>query len=126
MDLVGLAFENFDAIGRYRESERGALIDPSGELAGRPFQGPAELASLVGDDPRLGPCLSERLLQHALGRPLSEVEEAGIPWLNERFEESDRRWSALLWAVIESEAFHGPYATSPIDLDGLRSREEAQ
>ena len=103
-----------------------AGADPSGELAGRPFQGPAELAALVGDDPRLGPCLSERLLQHALGRPLSDAEEAGIPWLSERFEESGRRWSALLWAVIESEAFHGPYAASPTDPDGPRSEEEAE
>ncbi|MSP24223.1 MAG: DUF1592 domain-containing protein [Myxococcales bacterium] len=33
-DTIGLAFENFDAIGRWRLKENGAVIDPSGQLEG--------------------------------------------------------------------------------------------
>ena len=34
MDPIGLAFENFDAIGRYRDTENGQPIDVSGEIHG--------------------------------------------------------------------------------------------
>ena len=33
-DLIGLGFENFDGIGRWRTQENGATIDASGELDG--------------------------------------------------------------------------------------------
>ena len=32
MDPIGLAFENFDAIGRWREKDDGQVIDPSGVI----------------------------------------------------------------------------------------------
>ena len=125
MDLVGLAFENFDAIGRYRAEERGHEIDPSGQLDGSPFAGPEGLAELVAEHPRLGPCLSERLLQHALGRTLEEGEEEGLPWLTERFEAGGRRWAPLLRAIVESEAFHGPYAGDAGDAGDADHTDDA-
>ena len=43
-DLIGLGFENFDGIGRWRTQENGATIDASGELDGHTFDNAWELA----------------------------------------------------------------------------------
>ena len=44
MDPLGFGFENFDAIGAWRDKDGSFVIDPSGQLpGGESFQGPAEL-----------------------------------------------------------------------------------
>jgi hypothetical protein len=44
MDPIGFAFENYDAIGAWRDKDGGFSIDPSGALPdGQSFQGPGEL-----------------------------------------------------------------------------------
>ena len=40
MDPIGFALDNFDAIGRYRNTDRGLPIDPTGNLDGAAFSGP--------------------------------------------------------------------------------------
>ena len=47
MDPLGLAFENFDAIGTFRTTEAGKPIDASGDLDGQAFAGPGR----AGRDP---------------------------------------------------------------------------
>ena len=45
MDPIGLALENFDAVGVWRGTDSGAPVDPSGELFdGTPLDGPVEPA----------------------------------------------------------------------------------
>jgi hypothetical protein len=53
LDPIGLGFENYDAIGRYRETENGKMVDATGELAGTTgsdgaFRGAAELGARLG------------------------------------------------------------------------------
>ena len=76
MDPIGLGLENFDAIGRYRTTENGDAIDPSSNLDGRPFTKPSELATLVAEDPRFVPCVTDKLLAFGLGRVLSSGDHA--------------------------------------------------
>ena len=57
MDPLGLAFENFDALGAYRARDAGKEIDASGELDGQRFAGPRELAGLLRTHPDVEPCL---------------------------------------------------------------------
>src|SRR5690606_12119597 len=48
MDPLGLGLENFDAVGRWRDSYGSVAIDPSGVLAdGQKFNGPVELKELL-------------------------------------------------------------------------------
>src|SRR5690606_18108106 len=55
MDPLGLALENFDAIGQWRDRDSDAgnvLIDSSGRLAnGQPLQGVTDLREAPGDRP---------------------------------------------------------------------------
>jgi hypothetical protein len=77
MDPIGLGLENFDAIGRYRETENGVAIDASGNYTdGRAFQKPSELSALIAQDPRFVACVSEKLLAFGLGRGLTTGDHA--------------------------------------------------
>lgn len=87
MDAIGLGLENFDAIGRYRESDQFGMIDASAELptdTGKiKFNGAGELAKILATDPRVTPCVIENLLSFSLGRstedehPLRDQVAAG-------------------------------------------------
>jgi hypothetical protein len=105
MDPMGLALENFDAVGAYRATDFGLPLDVSGDLDGAPFDGPLELAALIHDDPRVAACVARRFGEHALGRELSG-SVAGA--LYDRFAESGHRFTSLVEAVVTSEAFRAP------------------
>jgi hypothetical protein len=75
MDPIGLGLENFDAIGRYRETENGVRIDASSTHAGRPFTKPSELAQLIAEDPTFVTCLTKKLFMFGLGRELTTFDE---------------------------------------------------
>ena len=52
MDPIGLGFENYDGIGRWRTEENGLPVDPSGELPnGSAFLGPDGLIDILVADP---------------------------------------------------------------------------
>src|SRR5262249_48763072 len=64
MDPIGFAFENYDAVGAWRDKDGAFAIAPSGVLPdGRSFQGPAELkAILKGKKDVFARCLAEKML----------------------------------------------------------------
>ncbi len=70
MDPIGLALQNFDAIGRWRATEEsGDVVDPTGVLPdGTPVDGPASLAAAVAADARFPECVTEKTFVYALGR----------------------------------------------------------
>jgi hypothetical protein len=71
-DPVGLAFESYDAVGKYRTSDVGMPIDASGTITGihpdsARFSGPSELAQLLAAAPEAQACMASRLYAHARG-----------------------------------------------------------
>ena len=70
MDPVGFAFENYDAVGRWRIADGGAPIDASGTLFdGSTFDGVGELQNALLARPELFvTTLAEKLLTFATGR----------------------------------------------------------
>ena len=64
MDPIGFAFENFDAMGRFREQENGHPIDASGEIVGGTdslageFYGVKELAQKLAGSELVQDCVS--------------------------------------------------------------------
>src|SRR5262249_61059030 len=51
MDPIGFAFENFDAVGVWRDKDGDAPVDASGVLPdGRKFDGPAGLKKILRAD----------------------------------------------------------------------------
>ena len=81
MDPLGLALENFDAIGRWRDrSETRGAIDATGELPdGTPFDGPAGLkAALLRHPDRFVTTVTEKLLTYALGRGIEYYDAPAV------------------------------------------------
>jgi len=108
MDPLGLALENFNALGRWREKERGQPIDPAGKLiTGESFAGIKELKRILVQSHRddFYRCLTEKLLTYAIGRGLEYHDVETVDRIVERIRKEDGRASALLLGIIESAPF---------------------
>ena len=107
IDPLGFGFENYDAIGRWREKDAGAAIDASGTMpSGKKFSGPAELkAILTGRREEFARTLSENLLIYALGRSLQLEDECVVRDGLESARADGWRFSAAVYAVVRSHPF---------------------
>src|SRR5262249_4886982 len=108
MDPLGLALENFNALGIYREKERVNAIDASGRfITGETFNNIKELKRILIENRRQDfyRCLSEKMLTYALGRGLDYYDVATVDNLVERLESSGGKASQLLMGIVESTPF---------------------
>ena len=104
-DPMGLAFENFDGAGRFRQTERGAPIDVSGNLDGKKFQDVAGLSEAFHDHPGLPVCLVKRMYSYATGGPTSKVDQPVLKYLDSQFSSSGYRVPELMRTIALSNAF---------------------
>jgi len=108
MDPLGLALENFNALGMWRDTEYGQSINASGTLlTGEQFNGIRELKAIVKDHHRLDfyRCLTEKLLTYSLGRGLEYYDEHTVNVIVDRLDREQGKFSALLMGIIESAPF---------------------
>lgn len=108
MDPLGLAFENFNALGMWRDQENGGPIDASGTLiTGEEFTGIQDLKRIIASQHRLEfyRCLAEKLLTYAVGRGLEYYDEVTVDQIVERMDREQGKSSALLMGIIESAPF---------------------
>ena len=115
MDPLGLAFENFNAMGSWRAEEAKQPIDPSGHLiTGEAFKDVRELKRVLATDRRMDfyRCLTEKMLTYALGRGLDYLDTVAVDTIVDRLVREDGRMSALVFGVIESVPFQ-KQRTSP-------------
>ena len=107
MDPLGLAFENFDAIGRYRAKENGLPIDPSGSLPnGQTFKGPPELRKILLEKKELfSRCLVEKMLTYALGRGLDYYDKPAVDQIGAALAKDDYRFATLVAEIAGSDPF---------------------
>ena len=105
MDPMGLAFENFDGSGRFRQTERGADIDVSGNLDGKKFQDVAGLTQAFHDHPGLPVCLVKRMYSYATGGPTSKQDQPALKYFDSRFSSSGYKVPELMRTIALSSAF---------------------
>lgn len=107
MDPVGLAFENFNAIGKFRTKEGELPIDPSGVLpGGQAFKGPQELKRiLLGKKELFSRCLTEKMLTYSLGRGLDYYDKPAVDSILGGLAKNDYRFSALVVDIAKSDPF---------------------
>ncbi len=108
MDPIGLAFEHYDAIGRWRGSEKGELIDASGSLpSGEAFLDAVELTAILAEDPAFPRCVLGKAMTYALGRELTPAEAPVLDDLAEQLAERGHGTAELFVLVATSELFRG-------------------
>jgi len=108
IDPLGLALENFDAVGRWRDAaEDGAPLDASGSLpGGESFSGLAGLkqALLAKPDVFVG-TLTEKLLTFALGRGVDYADAPAIRQIRREAAQHNYKMSSYLLAIVRSMPF---------------------
>jgi hypothetical protein len=107
MDSLGFGFENFDAIGAWRERDGKLPIDSSGTLPdGQSFQKPQELrAILKAKSQGFCRCLTEKMLTYALGRGLEPYDQGAVDQICSRVAKDDYRFSRLVIEIVNSDPF---------------------
>jgi hypothetical protein len=106
MDPIGFAFENFDAIGRYRTKEGDLNVDASGtldDLGG--FVDAAGLMEKLRSDPIVMNCLTRAAFREALGRVDLPEEARPVFRAQKKVESQGYRYQQLLVEVAASDAF---------------------
>ncbi len=109
MDPLGLALENFDATGRWRDRDRyaGVPIDSTGELPdGTPLTGPDDLrVALLRRPDQFVQTFAEGLLTYATGRRVGAQDMPTVRHIVRSAAPSGYRFSALVQAIVRSDQF---------------------
>jgi hypothetical protein len=107
MDPIGLALDNFDVTGKWREHEVGMPLDTRGDFYdGTPVTSPAELVDALLKRPvPLMRTFTENLLSYALGRRMEYYDQPTVRAIARAAESADYRVSAFIVSVVTSDAF---------------------
>jgi hypothetical protein len=110
MDPLGFALENFDGLGRWRDTdgeEGTGQIDSSGVLPdGTAFNGPVGLRQILLSKKELFvETFTERLLTYALGRGVEQYDRPVIRKIVREAGPDDYRWSSIILGIVKSKPF---------------------
>ena len=108
MDPLGLALENFDAVGRWRaHMPGGSAIDASGAMPdGTAFDGPADLRTLLVRKPeQFATVVTEKLLTYALGRGVEYHDAPAVRQITRGAAADDYGLASLVVGVVNSTPF---------------------
>jgi hypothetical protein len=110
LDPIGVGFEGYDAIGRYRTTENGLPLDTAGELvaagaASGAFNGAVELAKRLSMSAEVRECVKKQWFRFSLGRLEGPDDACTLRALAKDFEASDFNVKSLLLALVTSDAF---------------------
>ena len=108
IDPIGFALENFDPVGRWRESDQAELpVDSAGVLVdGRRVDGPIALreALLSRPDVFVG-AVTENLLIYALGRGLDPADMSVVRSIVKNAAADDYRFMSIVMGIVKSAPF---------------------
>ena len=107
MDPIGFAMENFDAIGRWRDTDGGQALDVSGVFPeGTTFKGVTGLKrELVRNPEPFIQAIAERLLMYGLGRNLQYYDAPAVRQMLRDAAPRKNTLAALVLGVVKSAPF---------------------
>jgi hypothetical protein len=122
MDPIGFGLENYDALGRWRDSEALEFetgrrtppkkvelpIDSTGEIAGLAngaFAEPKQIGRLLADSRACQECIVKQLFRYAFGRLEGPADRETIKSAFAAFRESGFKFKELLVALVRSPQF---------------------
>jgi hypothetical protein len=116
LDPFGLALENYDAIGKWRERFNGEgirasnapVLDVSGKFPdGTKFATLEEYkAGLLARKDKFARAFCTKLLTYALGRPVGYADHEQLDALTAVLKKNEYRIQPLLYAIVASEPFN--------------------
>jgi hypothetical protein len=122
MDPIGFAFENYDAIGRFRSMDGETMVDSNGELFSTneidgKVTGVVELGQKLANSETVRQCLARQWFRFALQRFEQPVDDCSMKSLLDGFENADADLNALPQAIVLSDAFQ---YRRPLDLESSK------
>ena len=108
IDPWGIAFENFDAVGRWREKIGNAPVDANSvlfnqqELEG--MEG-LKLFLLENRQDQFARSIVHKLMSYAVGRPISFADRADLEQITADLRKQDDRLGTLITLIVTSEIF---------------------
>ena len=117
IDPMGLPFENYDAVGRYRTSERwtdpttnmtyDTPIDASGSVPGvsGTAQNAVELVKLLATSPEVESCFASHWMRFTYGRSLESGDACNQQNVQTAFKGAGYNVKQLLLALTQSDGF---------------------
>jgi hypothetical protein len=110
MDPLGLALENYNAIGQWRDRDSDAgntPIDASGQLAdGTPLDGVNDLRRALVERPdQFVQTFTEKLMTYSLGRSVEYHDMPAVRAIVDQAAADNYRFSTLVMGIINSDQF---------------------
>jgi hypothetical protein len=107
LDPLGLALENYDAVGRWRVREPGGMVDSHGGMPnGTPVEGVVELRQEILKNPeRFVSVVTQKLMTYALGRGIDYFDMPRVREIVAEAEADDYAFSALVMGIASSDSF---------------------
>jgi hypothetical protein len=123
MDPIGLALDNFDVTGKWRQRENGQALDTKGDFYdGTPVSTPGELSAVLMKRPQpLLRTFTENLMAYALGRRIEHFDQPAIRAIVKAAEADNYRMSSFILGVVKSDAFRLRQAESSTTTDEEKS-----
>jgi mono/diheme cytochrome c family protein len=107
MDPLGLALENFDPVGAWRDQDAGRPIDASSELAdGTHVTGPAGMRqALLTHTNVFVQTMTEKMMTYALGRGIGYKDMPAVRRIVRTSARDGYRFSSLVTGIVKSAPF---------------------
>jgi hypothetical protein len=124
IDPIGIALENFDAIGKWRDTSEGQPVDAATSLwDGTALNGAADLRkALVARSPQFVEAVAEKLLAYGLGRTVEYYDMPAVRSIVSTARARDYRFRELIKGVALSPAFR-QRVKQPTPRDQLVAQE---
>ena len=106
---LGFALEHLDAIGRFRQMERGRPVEATGSYLTRggevaKFEGVRELATFLADSEEAHEAFVRQLFHHSVKQPIFAYGKNRLPELKQSFVENDFNIRKLLVEIVATSA----------------------
>ena len=107
IDPIGFGLENFDWMGRWRDTEKGKPVDASGVMpSGDKFNGPVELRQLMlKRKDEFVRNVTQKVLGYALGRSLQDGDQCTVQKIMSAIEKDNYGTRTLIREVVLSVPF---------------------
>jgi len=102
MDPVGLALENYDPVGLWRDSENGVAIDASGSVPGSEgtVSGPVGLVQKIAESPQTQACFARNWSNFAYGRTLGPDDDCVTDRIEADFTGTDCQQATFIGQLV--------------------------
>lgn len=115
LDPLGVPLENYDELGRWRDSDGGKPVDANGELTGVSslsdppgaalVNGAAELAQKLAASPEAQQCMVSNWFRYSMGHAEEDADACTLGALETRFDGSKQNLHDLLVGIATSDGF---------------------